>query len=57
MEWIKQLVYGLWVWECLGMWYGTTFIHGIVLEILLTSMWPLAVISVRRKYVIPRELS
>ena len=39
--------------------HGTMFYHGIVMEILLTSTWSLAVFSVRRKYVIPRfcELS
>ena len=33
--------------------HGTMLYHGIIMEILLTSMWSLAVISVRRKYVIP----
>jgi len=34
--------------------HGNTFFHGIIMEILLISMWPLAVISVRRKDVTPR---
>jgi len=39
--------------------HGATFYHGITIELLLTSMWSLVVISVRRKYIIPRfcELS
>ena len=43
-------IYGLWVWECHGyVCLGNTFIHGILMEVLHTSMWPLAVISVGRK--------
>ena len=43
-------IYGLWVWERHGyVCLGNTFIHGILMEKLLTSMWFLAVISVGRK--------
>ena len=46
---IKQLVYGLWMSECHGyVCRENALFHGIMLEILLTSMWPLAVLSVRR---------
>jgi len=38
---IQQLVYGLWVWEChVYVCLGIMFTHGILMEILLTSMWP-----------------
>jgi len=39
MKWIKQLVCGLWVWECQGMCVMELFYHGIIMEILLNTTY------------------